>query len=168
MGEKSVIVDNEDNPIGTKERSEIQLTDIYRVAALWVVNSKNKILIAKRNSNKKNDPGKWGPAVSGTVAQGEEYIDNIVKETQEEIGIDLKKYNFKKIDKIRVPNAKHNFFCQWYLLKEDLDISKFVIQKNEVDEVIWIDRDEFGKRLALDPQKFTISMSEHFAVLKKY
>ena len=53
MGEKSVIVDNEDNPIGAKERSEIQLVDIYRVSALWIVNSKNQILISKRSANKK-------------------------------------------------------------------------------------------------------------------
>ena len=95
-------------------------------------------------------------------------MDNILKETQEEIGVDLKKYNFKKIDKIRVPNVKHNFFCQWYLLKEDLDISNLTIQKDEVDEVIWMDKDEFEKNLMLYPQKYTISMPAHFAILKKY
>jgi len=168
MNEKSIIVDNEDNPIGTNDRVEIGPEDIYRVSALWVVNFKHQILLAKRNKDKKNDPGKWGPAVSGTVAQGEEYIDNIVKETQEEIGIDLRKYNFKEIDKIRVPNVKHNFFCQWYLLKENLDISKLIIQKEEVDEVIWINKDEFEKKLTLNPQEYTISMPEHFTVLKKY
>lgn len=167
MEEKSVIVDDKDDPIGFKKRAEIERDDIYRVSALWIVNNKEQILLAKRSATKTNDPGKWGPAVSGTVAQGEEYLDNILKETQEEIGIEIGNYNFKEIDKIRTRD-RHNFFCQWYLLKEDLDISKLVFQKDEVDELAWVNKDDFKKSLASNPEKYTIDMAKHFAILEKY
>jgi isopentenyldiphosphate isomerase len=167
MEEKSVIVDDKDNPIGFKKRAEIETDDIYRVSGLWIVNHKEQILLAKRSATKTNDPGKWGPAVSGTVAQGEEYLDNILKETQEEIGIDIGSYNFKEIDKIRT-RGKHNFFCQWYLLKEDLDISKLVFQKDEVDELAWVNKDDFKNILASNPEKYTIDMAKHFAILENY
>ncbi len=167
MKEKIIIVDENDNIIGTKNRESIELGDIYRVSALWISNSKNQILIAKRSINKKNDPGKWGPAVSGTVERKEGYWENIIKETEEEIGIDLEKYNFKEIDKIRV-KGKYNFFCQWYFLEEDLEIDKLVLQGDEVDKIMWINKKDFENRLKTNPEEYTISMPQHFAFLKKY
>lgn len=58
-----VIVDDNDIVIGLKDRSEIKSLDIYRVSALWVVNNEGDVLLAQRAFNKKNNPGKWGPAV---------------------------------------------------------------------------------------------------------
>ncbi|EKE21575.1 MAG: nucleoside diphosphate (NUDIX) hydrolase [uncultured bacterium] len=167
MNEKIIIVDENDNPIGFKERNLIEQSDIYRVSALWIVNSKDQILLAQRNLNKKHDTGKWGPAVSGTVEENEDYKNNIIKETQEEIGIDLNKYNFKKIDKIK-NEGKYNFFCQWYLLRADIEIDEFVIQKDEVDEIVWIDKDVFEKELELNSKKYIGSMPTHFEFLKRY
>lgn len=166
--EKIIIVNQKDEPIGVKKRGDIKSDDIFRVSALWIINFKNQILITKRSVNKKSDSGKWGPAVSGTVAQYEDYFDNITKEAKEELGIDLKKYNFKEIDKIRNPSHEHNFFCQWYLLKDELDIEAFIIQNDEVDKVMWIDRDIFKKKLNHNPERYTMNMLDHFAILEKY
>ena len=87
MGSKFTIVDENDNIIAQKERANIKPEDIYRVAALWVTNSKGDILLAQRALSKKHDPGKWGPAVAGTVEERETYRANIIKETSEEIGL---------------------------------------------------------------------------------
>jgi len=84
---KIVIVDENDNKIGHKEYGETNPDDIYRVSALWLTNQKGEVLIARRAYNKKLDPGKWGTAASGTVDEGETYYENIVKETEEEIGL---------------------------------------------------------------------------------
>ncbi len=86
---KIIVVDENDKEIGVKERSKITHDDIYRVSGLWLTNSKGEILLAQRSFNKPrdNDPGKWGPAVAGTVDEDETYKENIQKEIKEELGL---------------------------------------------------------------------------------
>lgn len=167
MSEKNIVVNENDNVIDYKERKLIKATDIYRISALWVINSQQQILLARRNVNKDKDPGKLGPAVSGTVAKDESYLENITKETKEEIGIDLENCSFKEIEKIYT-KEKHQFFCQWYFLKADINIDDLVVQEDEVGEVFWMNKDEFEKDLRSHPEKYTISMSQHYNILKKY
>lgn len=66
-----IVVNDQDEIIGLKERDTLVQADIYRVAALWVVNSAGDILLAQRKFTKTHDPGKWGPAVAGTVDEGD-------------------------------------------------------------------------------------------------
>jgi len=88
MPVKIIIVDENDNPIGLKERGTLDYDkDIYRVSALWITNSKGQILIARRALTKKQNPGKWGPGVAGTIDEGETYDSNIIKEAKEELGL---------------------------------------------------------------------------------
>ena len=58
MGNYIIIVDEEDNIIGAKERGTLNTKDIYRVSSLRIINSLGEILLAQRSFDKKNDPGK--------------------------------------------------------------------------------------------------------------
>ena len=51
----------------------------------WIINSHNKILLTRRKLNKKGG-GMWEPT-TGLVQSGEESIQGIKRELQEEIGI---------------------------------------------------------------------------------
>jgi isopentenyldiphosphate isomerase len=82
MKPKIIIVNEKDKEIGLKERGTLKTEDIYRVTALWITNSKDEILLAKRALTKSNDPGKWGPAVAGTVDEGETYEENSINHEQ--------------------------------------------------------------------------------------
>ena len=157
---KIIIVDEGDNVIGTKEREEVK-EEIYRVSALWIKNSKNEFLLARRSLNKTNHPGKWGPAVAGTVEEGESYEENIYKEAEEELGIkDLK---FEKGPKRFTINIwKH--FTQWYLLV--MDQEKFDFNKEEVEEIKWYSNEEFLKELEENPDKFVAPMKERFELFQ--
>ncbi len=64
---KIIIVDENDNIIGSKDFDKMKPSDVYRVSSLWITNSKGETLLAKRAFNKLHSPGKWGTAVSGTV-----------------------------------------------------------------------------------------------------
>jgi len=156
--EKIIIVDENDKIIGYKERETLNQSDIYRVSALWIQSSKGDILLARRKLNKKNDPGKWGPAVAGTNDKGESYESNIVKEAEEEIG--LRDHRFQKFDKIRY-SGKHNYFCQWFRLIIDKKLEEFVIQKNEVEEIKWFKKDKLLKKLENNPSNFLKSMKDY-------
>lgn len=157
---KIIIVDKKDSVIGAKEREEVK-DEIYRVSALWIKNSKNEFLLARRSLNKTHHPGKWGPAVAGTVEEGESYEKNIYKEAEEELGIkDLK---FEKGPKRFIVNVwKH--FTQWYFLtidKEDFDFNK-----EEIEEIKWYSNEEFLKEIEENPEKFVASMKERFELFQ--
>ncbi|MCD6398435.1 MAG: NUDIX domain-containing protein [Candidatus Aenigmarchaeota archaeon] len=161
--EDITVVDENDNAIGYKERGKIKPDDIYRVSALWIKNSRGDILLAKRALTKKNDPGKWGPSVAGTVGNGESYEENIVREAEEELG--LKGIKPVKGPKVRT-YGKHNFFCQWFILTIDKKISEFRIQKEEVDRVKWFSKEELIKMLESNPEYFLNDMKKYVELFK--
>ncbi|MDP2103816.1 MAG: NUDIX domain-containing protein [Candidatus Gracilibacteria bacterium] len=146
-----IIVNGNDEIIGHKKRGTLKQSDIYRVSALWIRNSNGDILLAQRKFTKKNDPGKWGPAVAGTNDEGESYESNIIKEAEEEIG--LKNCNFQKIDNIRYI-GEYNYFCQWFLLTVDKELDEFIIQESEVEQIKWFKKDELLGEFKKNPDKF--------------
>ena len=152
------VVNEKDRIIGYKDRKEIKTEDIYRVSALWITNSHDEVLIAQRSYTKKNDPGKWGPAVAGTVEKGETYIANIVKEAYEELG--LKNIKPKKGPKYRV-HGEHNHFGQWYFLNIDKNIKEFKIQAEEVENIKWIAKHILIKDMKNDPSAYLKSMPSY-------
>jgi isopentenyl-diphosphate delta-isomerase len=164
MKPRQVIVDENDQIISHKFREEIVQSDIYRVAALWITNSKGDILLAQRALSKKNDPGRWGPAVTGTVDEGETYETNIVKEAEEELG--LKNIQPQKGPKVRVAHS-HNFFDQWFLLTVDQPIEYFKAEPKEVMAIKWFTPEEFEKETTEHPEQFLKSMPQWKKLFKK-
>lgn len=155
---KIQIVDDQDRLIGLKERREIDYkTDIYRVSALWLTNSKNQTLLAKRAAMKAKDPNKWGPAVAGTIDEGETYDDNIYKEAMEEIGLEGEQ--FTKGPKIRITHPR-NYFCQWYFVTVDRDSDSFVMQADEIDALEWVDIRQMKQELKASPDKYVPAMQQ--------
>lgn len=152
MGEMFIIVDDNDSIIDHKAFGDIKTEDIYRVAGLCITNKNGEILLAKRSMTKKNSPGRWGPAVSGTVEEGESYEENIIKETEEELG--LEGIRPVKGLKMRV-RGEHNYFGQWFMLELDKPVGDFRLQKEEVDEVRWIPEENLKKEIAENPNAFT-------------
>lgn len=147
------IVDKDDQITGFKERKEIEEFDIYRVSALWLANELDEILIAQRSFQKSKDPGKWGPAVAGTVERGESYEDNIRKEILEELGIEIKDL---RIGPKRKDLGK-NYFAQWFLATIPKN-TKFQIQRDEVEKIRWISKIELKLEIESSPNEFLQSV----------
>ncbi len=154
---KIIIVNEDDKVIDYKDRDCLEKGDIYRISALWIANSRGDILLTRRGLDKAHDPGKWGPAVAGTVDKGEDYDLNIVKEAEEELG--LKNIEFKKGPKERI-SGEHDYFVQWYLLECDKSISEFRIQEEEVEEVKWFSEEELKRELKDNPDNFLDTMNQ--------
>jgi len=148
-----IIVDEDDNEIGVKAWGEMLLSDRYRVSALWVVDSEGKILLARRAHNKVHNPGVWGPAVAGTIEEGETYDSNIVKEAEEELQLKIVKP--LKVDKLN-RSGKYTHFTQWY--KWVYDGQEIVFAKDEVAEVKWWTKEELNQALADKPEDFIEKM----------
>lgn len=152
------IVDADDNLIGHKVRQEVDpIKDIYRVAALWLTNSQGEILIAQRKLTKTNDPGKWGPAVAGTVDEGETYESNIYKEAQEEIGLSGIKFEIGPKRRVYEPT---NYFGQWFTSRVDQGVDSFVLQEEEVEAVKWITEVELVNDVQANPERYISGMGD--------
>ncbi len=158
------VVDENDQVIGYKNRDEIKPEDIYRIAALWVTNSKGDVLLAQRALSKKNSPGKWGPAVAGTVEEGETYETNIVKEAKEELDLTITLPTF---DIKEFWSGERRHFTQWFTLVLDKPIEYFKPDPREVAAVKWFTRDELIRALAERKDDFLYRMPKILEFFQK-
>lgn len=152
-----VIVDAEDNVLGFKKREDV-IDDIYRVSALWVTDTDGNILLAQRALTKKHHPGLFGPAVAGTVEQGETYEYNIQKEAEEELG--LEGLDIQEI-KTEFHNGTYQHFTRWYQTEIDKCI-EISLQEDEVASVRWFNPQELKALLEDQPELFLESLKKHF------
>ena len=143
------IVDKNDVVLGAKLDHTVDFSrDIYRVSVLWLLNSKSEVLIAMRSPKKKNHGGLWGPSVAGTVENTETYLQNIVKESAEEIGLTDVEFVAGKKMYFDVPR-KH--FTQYFFAMCDKNANDFELE-DEVDSVKWVSKDWLTEDVARHPE----------------
>ena len=158
-----IVVNEEDEIIGHKERGSLERHDVYRVSSLWITNSIGQILLAQRKFTKKHDPGKWGPAVAGTLEEGETYASNIIKEAEEELG--LRDIQPTPRIKQRISDD-HEYFVQWYTLVLDRPITSFTIAEDEIEQIRWFTREELTEDFFKHPAlhfKHTLTTADALA-----
>lgn len=144
-----VVVDEHDTPIGVKEREDIESGDICRASCIWITNPRGDILLAQRSMLKKSGPGLWGTAVAGTVDEGEDYLDNAVKEAQEELGLTIDPSHLILGPK-RLVHGTKPFFCQYYFYETDIPVDELTLQEEEVADARWV-----------TPEELRIEVHEH-------
>lgn len=120
----------------TVERYEPAFGEYEQVTHLWVINDKGEFLMQKRSMNKRIYPGKWS-VTGGAVDAGESSIDGMYRECKEEIGIDL---NPDKVELMMTIKRRH-VFVDIYLDRENFDVEDLKLQKEEVDKVEWLSRE---------------------------
>jgi len=156
---KIILVDDQDNEIGSKYRDELNReTETYRCTGVWITNSKGEVLIAQRKRTKTKDPLKWGPAVAGTVEEGETYESNAYKELEEELGVTGMRLALGP--KRHVVNSSGRFFGQWFLCSIDKPASEFLIQEDEVEQVKWMKREDLVDDLGQNPDRYVLSLPD--------
>ncbi|HET6746541.1 MAG TPA: NUDIX domain-containing protein [Candidatus Saccharimonadales bacterium] len=159
---KIPIVDKDDHIIVYKEREEVDYSsDIFRTASLWITNNRGDILLAQRKFDKKVDPGKWAEAVGGTVEGEDSYVDTVLREAEEELG--LSGVIVKEGPKQFI-TSPCDYFVQWYSATVDLPIEAFTIQREEVEQIAWIPRSQLLEELRHNPEKYIQVMPEILAL----
>ena len=152
MKEQIIVVDENDNIIWQRDRySKAELNTRHRISVLRVENSKWEVLIAQRSLSKRSHPWKRSAAVWGTNDIGETYESNIIKETKEEIWYNLTK--FKKVHKYK----SEYVFAQVFTTIIDQEISKFILQKDEVANIKRITKKDLLIEVEKYPDNFTKS-----------
>ena len=130
------VLDEYGNKTGiVKEHSEAKRDKNYTLGVhVWIQNSKGEILLQKRSLQKHSFPGMWD-TTGGKVRAFESSIEAIIRETKEELGIDIVASELEYI--LRFPAQKNSkpMFLDVYLLKKDIELQLLTLQTEEVDDV---------------------------------
>lgn len=84
------VVNERDEVIGRKPRSEVhRLGLMHRATHVLVFNKRGQVFLQKRSLKKDRQPGLWDSSASGHVDSGEDYDACVVRELREEIGLQV-------------------------------------------------------------------------------
>ena len=152
------IVDENDNILWYKKRWTLEhWKDIYRISGLWLENSRWEVLIAQRAYSKKNQWWKRWPAAAWTVEKWETYESNILKESQEEIWLELKDYEIGVKEFVHAKeNNDRKYFRQRFIAQSDKKIEEFEIQKEEVEKIMRISKQDLINWIEKKSEDFVV------------
>lgn len=174
------IVNENGEPTGeTVDRETAHLKGIrHRTAHVWLLREKGgkiQVLLQKRAENKSSYPNCYDISSAGHIPAGVDYIPSALRELNEELGISATPDDLIFCG-IRFISYDDNFFgkefhdrqvSKIYAIWLDINENSFVLQKEEVDSVLWIDFDECIKAVESNSFKHCILMEE-LMILKKY
>lgn len=157
--------------------------DWHRVVHVWLVNPHGELLIQKRSMLKEAYPGMWDISAAGHVSWGETALDAAGKELDEELGVsfsldELKAAHVLSHRKSSVLNNGtyiNNEIVELFVVPiPDWPLSKYRLQKEEVDEVRYMHWRELERLLRAGDASFVASNVEDayhvafFAKLAQY
>lgn len=123
--------------------------DLHPAVHVWIIKEKDMgvyILLQKRSAGKLINPCCYDVSAAGHVPQGEEFRFSAVRETAEELGIELQenKLEFLSLHKssYNCGDIHDNEIRAVYLCKEKIDEDNLCLQKSEVENVVWAEIDE--------------------------
>ena len=154
------IVDESNNLLGVRKmKSEAFKKKLWhRASFVWIYNSKGEMLLQLRAKEKKIHPNMWDVAVAGHLGAGEEPLSAAIRETKEELGIDVSEADLKFIKVAKVLDypweEMDNEFQYFYLIKFDGDPKKLVLQKEEVQKVKFFKLDDLKHELVSSKEKY--------------
>lgn len=101
-----------------------------------IQDTQGRILVQKRSEQK---GGEFG-LTSGHAKAGENSLQGMITEIKEELGIDVQPHELRLMHSER-SDEKRRFYDLFYLQK-DYNISEMELQKEEVEDVMWLSKKE--------------------------
>ena len=124
----------------------------HKAVVVFIISTDNKkVLLQQRSANKKLWPNLWDITAGGHVLSGEFGYQTVIRETKEEIGIDITKNDLEFIGGTRSENISGNIinrhFNEFYIVHKDVDVNDIVLQEDEVQNIKWFDKEEVINRI---------------------
>lgn len=117
--------------------------DYHIVVHVWIVNDKGEFLIQKRQPWKIGWPNMWDCSAAGSAIHGETSKEAAIRETKEEIGIDL---NISKADILLTVKFSRGFDDIW-LVRQNVDTDDLMLQYEEVADAKWVSFNEIKQMI---------------------
>lgn len=157
------VVDENGTPTGEiVERKEAHLKGVaHRTSHVWIVRKKAErlqILLQKRCMDKDSYPGCYDISSAGHIPQGDSFEESALRELEEELGIKATASDLQDCGIIRIlfdevfhgEEFHDKQVARVYFMWIDKDENEFTVQKEEIDEVLWMDFEECKKAVEDD------------------
>lgn len=153
-----VLVDEDDNPLGTEPKVTVHSTDtpLHRAFSCHVLNLSDQVLITRRSLSKRTWPGVWTNSFCGHPRPGETYEDAIARHAETELGfgldslrVELPTFRYRAAD---ASGTVENEWCPVYLAVTDQSPSP---DPEEVMELHWEQPGRLGRALHAAPWAFS-------------
>jgi isopentenyldiphosphate isomerase len=148
--EDVILVDENDNEIGTVSRNEAHLKGLpHRIAVIYLVNDKGQILIQERMS------GRLDHSSAGHVDVGETYENAAYRELKEELGIKAKNLRLIGSGLSDEKNNSQNSHIVHRYQVFVIQAEPGRLQENEVKSVFWADPKQIFEDMKINPNKYS-------------
>ena len=145
------VVNERDEVIGQKARSEVHRLGLrHRAIHLLVYNSKGELFLQKRSTKKDCFPNTWDSSASGHLDSGENYDACILREPKEELGLELKQPP-ERLFKINACMETGQEFVWIYRLYHE---GPFQLDPEELSDGGWFSKKKIADWIAKDPKDF--------------
>ncbi len=152
-----VLVDRKNNVLGTSPKlaTHNKKTPLHRGFSIFIFNNKGQVLLQKRSKKKKTWPSFWSNSCCGHPKLNESNIDAAKRRVKFELGLEVNKIyeilpNFSY--KVEEDEIVENEICPVLI---GFSIQKPNINKDEVENIKWINWNEFIIDIRENPEKYS-------------
>jgi isopentenyl-diphosphate delta-isomerase len=153
--EKVILVDSNDNPIGTMPKMEAhEKAVLHRAFSVFILNKKGQLMLQQRAFHKYHSPGLWTNTCCSHQREGEDNIEAGKRRLQEEMGFSTSlEVLFNFIYKAPFDNGLTEHELDHVLL--GYYESPPQVNPEEVAAWKWMDLESVAEALIARPQDFT-------------
>ena len=165
-----ILVDENDNPIGTEEKVKCHLPNgkLHRAFTALLFDTDGKLILTRRAKEKMLWPGDWDGTFASHPRESETYVSSGERRMPEELGVEEKLDYLHKFE-YHVPYkdiGSENEICGTLIGVVD-DISKLKKIKGEIDEIKSISSKELLEELESSPENYCPWMLIALELLEK-
>lgn len=116
----------------------------HLVVHVWICNHKGEYLISQRSADRLTFPLMW-ECVGGSVLKGEDSLHGALRETKEEVGLQLSPSDGKLVRSVvrdRVNGVRFADLLDVWLFSYDGEVSLEKATTREVEQVAWMTKDQ--------------------------
>ncbi len=165
-----ILVDENDNPIGTEEKVKCHLPNgkLHRAFTALLFDKDGRLVLTRRAKEKMLWPGDWDGTFASHPRESETYVSSGERRMPEELGIQGKLDYLNKFE-YHVPYkdvGSENEICGTLLGVIDKDTELKEIE-GEIDEIKWISAGELLAELKTNPEIYCPWMLIALELLEK-
>lgn len=172
MTESVILVDGEDNEIGTMPKMEAHVSGkLHRAFSVFIFNNRGALLLQQRSHDKYHSGGLWTNTCCSHPRQGELTADAAHRRLAEEMGMESSlEHVFSFLYRAELAHGiiEHEYDHVFFGTTNQLPI----INQEEVAAYRYVDMDELWKEIRLNPEQYTewlkIAMGQVMECYTKY